>query len=97
MKLKIGDYEIPDHCLTSVTLYPELSSVAFAGVLVGEQRLQARTYLRRLAEMRAIPFEAIDRDGVSSTGICDLKNLTLVGEDTPRIKFSGRLVRPFQD
>jgi hypothetical protein len=97
LKLKIGDYEIPARCLTSVTLYPESSAVSFAGVFVGEQGLQAGTGLRRLAEMRAIPFEVVDRNGVSTAGLCDIKNLKLDGDGTLMIRFSGRLVRPFQD
>jgi len=97
LKLKIGDYEVPERCLRSVVLYPGSSSVTFAGVFVGEQGLQARTGLRRLAEMRAMPFEVVDRNGVSSTGLCDVKNLKFDGDGTPVIKFSGRLVRPFQD
>jgi len=50
-----------------------------------------------LAETRAIPFEVVDRKGVSYTGLCDIKNLKLVGVGTPLVKFSGMLVRPFRD
>jgi len=95
LKLKIGDYEIPEHCLRYIVLYPESSSVVFAGVLVGDQRLQEKVKLRRLAETRAIPYEAVDRNGVPATGICDIKNLKFDGNTTQMIKFSGRLVRPF--
>ena len=94
MRLKIGEYEIPERCLTFLTLYHRSASVLFAGVLVGEKGLQAITGIRRLAETRAIPFEAVDRDGVSSTGLCDIRNLKLE-EDSAAVKFSGRLVRPF--
>lgn len=97
LKLKIGDYDIPERYLRSVVLYPESSSVAFAGVLVGEQRLETRTSLRRLAETKAIPFEAVDKNGVSATGLCEIKDLKLDAHSAPIIRFSGRLVRPFQD
>ena len=97
MKLKVGDCEIPDQCLRSIILYNDTASVAFTGILAGDQMLQTRKGLRRLAEIRALPFEAVDRNGVSSTGICDIKHLTFSGEGTSRIKFSGWLVRPFQD
>ena len=97
MKLKIGDYEVPERCLRDVVMYPESSAVAFAGVFVGKQGLQAGTGLRRLAAMRALTFEAVDRNGVSTTGLCDIKDLKLDGDRPPIIKFSGRLVRPFQD
>lgn len=97
MKLKIGEYEIPERCLTSVTLYYESSSVSFAGVLVGDQGLEAGRGLRRLAQMSAIPFEAVDRNGVLSSGICTIKDFKLDGESASRVRFSGRLVRPFQN
>ena len=96
MKLKVGDCEIPERCLRFVVLYPELSSVSFAGVFIGEKERETEAGLRRLAEMRAIPFEAEDRNGVSSAGICDVKDLKLAGGGTS-VKFSGRLVRPFQN
>jgi hypothetical protein len=97
LKLKIGEYDIPERCLRSVILYPELSTVEFAGVFVGEKDLQLIAGLRRLAEMRAIAFEAVDRNGVRTEGLCDIKNLRFDEDSTTTIKFSGRLVRPFQD
>ncbi len=97
MKLKIGDCEIPEHCLRYVILYPESSSVAFAGVLVGEERLQMKAELRRLAQMKATPYEAVDRHGVGSSGLCDIKNLKFGSDSTPVITFSGQLIRPFRD
>jgi hypothetical protein len=97
LKLKIGDYEIPERCLRFVILYPELSSVSFAGIFVGQKERDSGAALRRLSELRAIPFEAVDKNGIGSTGICDVKDLKLVGRGTSIVKFSGRLVRPFQD
>jgi hypothetical protein len=97
LKLKIGDYEVPEHCLRSVVLYSGSSFATFAGVFVGEQELEVKTGLRRLAEMRAMPFEVVDRNGVTATGVCDIKNLKFEGESTPVVKFSGRLTPPFQD
>jgi hypothetical protein len=97
LRLKIGEHEIPERYLKSVVLYPDSSSVLFAGVLLGEPGRKAATGLRILAETRAIPFEVVDGKGVSYTGLCDIKNLKLVGVGTPRIKFSSMLVRPFRD
>jgi len=97
LKLKIGDYEVSESCLRYVVLYTGSSSVAFAGTLGGEEGLQMRTGLRRLSQMRAIPFEVVDRNGVNTTGLCGIKDLKLGADSTPAIKFSGRLVRPFQD
>jgi hypothetical protein len=97
LKLKIGDYEVPERSLKFVVLYSDSSSVSFAGVFVGEEGRAAGAELRRSAQIRAIPFEAVDRNGVGSTGICDVKDLKLVGTGPSIIKFSGRLVRPFQN
>jgi hypothetical protein len=96
LRLKIGDYEIPEHCLKSVSVYPELSTVAFTGVFVGEHEAKTGAGLRYLAEMRALPYEAVDKNGVASSGVCDIKDFKLV-DGSLTVKFSGRLVRPFQE
>jgi len=96
LKLKIGDNEIPERCLKSIKLYPELSSVSFEGVFVGEHETKAAVGLRHLAEMRAIPYEVVDNNGTASTGVCDIKDLKLTGGSVV-VRFSGRLVRPFQE
>jgi hypothetical protein len=97
LKLKVGDYDIPERCLKFVVLYYEDASVSFAGVLIDQKDREAAGGLRRLAQTRAIPFEAVDRNGVGSTGICNVKDLRIVGNANSVIKFSGRLVRPFQE
>ena len=97
MKLKIADYEIPERCLRFVILYPESASVSFGGALVGEKDRETRSELRKLARLRAFPFEAIDRNGLGRTGICNMKDLKMIGHGSPVVKFSGRLVRPPQD
>jgi len=96
LRLKIGDYEIPERSLKFVVLYPNSSSVSFAGVFIGEEGRIAGKELRRSAQVRAVPFEAVDRNGVGSAGLCDVKDLELVGSSS-FIKFSGRLVRPFEN
>ena len=96
MRLKIGDYEIPERCLKFVFLYPNSSCVSFAGVFVGEDGRIAGKELRRSAQVRAVPFEAVDRNGVGSAGLCDVKDLKLASRSSI-IKFSGRLVRPFEN
>ena len=96
MKLQIGGVEIPERCLKFVVLYYESASVSFAGVLVGEKEREMGAELRKLAELKAIPFEVEDRNGVSNTGICDIKDLRLARDGTS-MRFSGRLVRPFQN
>ena len=96
MKLKIADYEVPERCLRLVILYPESASVSFGGALVGEKDRETGSELRKLAKLRAIPFEAVDSKGLGSTGICDMKDLQIIGHGAPLMKFSGRLVRPPQ-
>jgi len=97
LKLKIADYEVPERCLRFVILYPESASVSFGGALVGEKDRETGSELRKLAKLRAVPFEAVDRNGLGSTGICNLKDLKIIGHSTPIRKFSGRLVRPPHD
>ena len=96
LKLKIGDFDIAERCLKSVALYPELSAVEFTGVFVGMHETKAGEALRYLSEMRAIPYAAEDVHGVTCAGVCDMKDLKLAG-GSMTIRFSGRLVRPFQD
>ena len=95
MQLKIGDYEIPERCLRYVVLY-RAALVSFGGVLVGDEGLQTRDKLHRLALMKAISYEAVDSSGVYSTGWCDIKNLKFDSNTKPTTKFFGELVRPFE-
>jgi hypothetical protein len=96
MKLKIGDCEIPERCLRNVILYNQDSSVSFSGVLYGEQRVLTKTELNRSASMSPTLYEAVDKNGVSATGLCSVKNLKFEPGAAAIIKFSGQLVRPFQ-
>jgi hypothetical protein len=95
LQLKIGDYEIPERCLRYVVLY-RAAPVSFGGVLVGDEALQVKEKLRRLALMKAISYEAVDSNGVYATGWCDIKNLKFDENTTPTTKFFGELVRPFE-
>jgi hypothetical protein len=97
LRLKIGDCEIPEAFL----LYVELSigpfPVAFGGIARGDEALAIRKRLKLLAEERAVSYEAVDKNGLPSTGICDIKDLKFQETSTRpiMIKFSGRLVHPF--
>ena len=97
MRLKIGDCEIPEPFL----LYVELSigpfPVAFGGIARGDEALAIRKRLKLLAQERAVSYEAVDKNGLPSTGICDIKDLKFQETSTrpTMIKFSGRLVHPF--
>jgi hypothetical protein len=95
LRLKIGDYEIPERCLRYVVLY-RAAPVSFGGVIVGNEGLQIKEKLRGLALSKAISYEAVDRNGVYATGFCDLKNLKFDESTMATTKFFGELVRPFE-
>jgi len=95
LQLKIGGHEIPESCLRYVVLY-SAAPVSFGGVLAGEEGLRIEEKLRKLTQMRAVSFEAVDRNGVYATGICDLKGLKFSRSASHAIKFSGELVNPFE-
>jgi hypothetical protein len=97
LKLKIRDCEIPEQFLTYVVLSTGYFAVSFGGVAPRDEVLEILRRLKLLSQENAIPYEAVDKNGVESTGICNLKDLKF-GE-TPAnpnvIRFSGRLVHPF--
>jgi hypothetical protein len=97
LKLKIRDCEIPEQFLAYVVLSTGYFAVSFGGVARGEEATELVKRLKLIAQESAIPYEAVDKNGVESTGICNLKNLKFA--ETPAkpnmIRFSGRLVHPF--
>jgi len=97
LRLKIGDCEIPEHFLLYVDLSIGSSAVTFGGVARGDEAARIRKRLRQLAEERAIPYDAVDKNGTASTGICDIKDLKFEETSTTPVmtRFSGRLVHPF--
>jgi hypothetical protein len=97
LRLKIRDCEIPEQFLTYVVLSTGTFAVSFGGVARRDEVTEMLKKLKLLAEERAVPYEAVDKNGVESTGICNIKNLKF-GEtpaDSDLIRFSGRLVHPF--
>ena len=97
MKLRIGNYEVPEKCLRYVILYGESGTISFGGIIVGEQNSETKSTLIRLAEEKAMEFEAIDRNGVGTEGFCNIKHLKFDGRNPSIVKFSGQLLRPFHD
>jgi hypothetical protein len=97
LRLIIGGYEIPERSLLHVDLSIESYPVSFDGVARQDEGIEIRRRLRQVAQERAIPFEAADKNGVVSVGICDIKDLKFEETRTnpPLIRFSGRLIRPF--
>jgi hypothetical protein len=95
LRLKIGDYEVPERCLRDVVLY-RAAPVSFGGVLVGDEGLRIKGKLRSLVLLKAVSYEAVDRNGVYATGFCDLRNLKFDENSTTIERFSGDLVRPYE-
>ena len=97
MKLKIRDCDIPERFLTYVVLSTGYFAVSFSGVAPREEATEMLRRLKLIAQESAIPYEAVDKNGIESTGICNLKDLKFGG--TPAnpnmVRFSGRLVHPF--
>lgn len=97
MRLKIGDLEIPKDVLVYVAMSIGSYPVSFGGVVRGDEGAQLIRKLKLLAEERGIPYDAVDKDGVATTGICTIVNLKFENTttDPPMIRFSGRLAHPF--
>jgi hypothetical protein len=96
VKLKIGDFEIPDRCLRYVVLFFETASVSFGGTLIQDDDLHLKNALRRMSMERGIRYEAVDINGVRAKGLCSIRNLKFDQDDAP-IKFHGQLRRPFNE
>jgi hypothetical protein len=96
LRLRIGNYEIPKHTLTSVFFIVGTSSVTFSGVARGEEGTEIMRMLRRLAK-QSVSYEATDLNGTRSTGIGTISNLKFEEiTTTPRLViYSGELVEPF--
>jgi len=95
LKLKIGGLIIPERFLSYVALY-KAAPVSFGGVLVGDEGLTVRDKLERIAGGKAFSYEAVDNYGVHAEGFCDLRNLKFDEGTKATTKFSGELVRPFE-
>ena len=97
LRLKIGDCEIPEPVLSYVVLSIGPFPVSFGGVAGREEGAQIRKRLRLLAEEKAIPYDAVDKNGVASSGLCNIRDLKFEERPTTPglIRFSGRLVHPF--
>jgi hypothetical protein len=97
MRLRIEEYEIPEHTLTNISLIPGTPTVTFSGMAQEQQGLQIMNRLRRLEKKRtAIHYEAIDLMGIRLTGVCRIDNLRFEEVTTTPllIIFSGELIHP---
>jgi len=97
MRLRIGEYEIPEHTLANIELTVGTSTVTFSGMAREDEGVEIVTRLKELAaEEDAIPYEAIDPLGIRSMGLCNIANLRLeeVTTTPPMVLFSGEPVSP---
>ena len=97
MRLSVGDCEIPRDALLYVRISYGPYPVSFGGVIAEDDAQDLMTRLKLLAEQTAIRYDAEDRSGVSSSGICNLIHLKFerILTPPPRIRFSGQLAHPF--
>ena len=97
MRLMVGDYEIPMETLLYVRVSFGPYPVSFGGVVGGNAAPDLVRKLRLLAEQRALHYDVVDSEGLSSDGICNLVHLKFEKTATqpPRIRFSGQLAHPF--
>lgn len=97
MRLKIGDCEIPERFITHVITTLGIGLVTFGGVAPQNEAAVLMRRLSLLSQEKAVPYEAVDAEGVPSAGICDIVDLKLEVMNTrpPTVSFSGRLVYPF--
>ena len=97
MRLRIGEYEIPEEALTNINLVEGTSTVIFSGMAQESQGMRIVSMLRRLqSKMTAIKYEAFDQLGVRSTGLCHIANLKFeeITTEPHLVIFSGELVAP---
>jgi hypothetical protein len=95
MRLRIGKYDIPEHTLTNVDLTLGTSTVTFSGMAHEDEAREIVPKLRELAmQANRMHYEAVDKMGLSVTGLGNLVNLKLEEITTyPNfVIFSGELV-----
>ena len=95
MRLRIDEYEVPEHTLTSINLIPGTPTVIFSGMAQDQQGMEIMNRLRRFEKKAtAIHYEAIDLMGIRSTGVCRIDNLRFEEVTTTPllIIFSGELI-----
>lgn len=97
LRIRVGDCELPARLLLYVFVSIAYSLVSFGGVAYGEEGERLRKRLKLLSEEKGLLYEAVDQNGMESTGLCKIEGLKF--EETPtipvRIRFSGQLSDPF--
>jgi len=97
MKLTISDCEIPDANLLFVVVSIGPFPVTFGAMLWGDEGEAIQRRLRLLSQQKALHYDAVDKNGLYSTGLCEIKDLKFekVSTDPITIRVSGKLAHPF--
>jgi len=97
MRLKIADCEIPEQFLLFVVISIGPLPISFGAAVWGKEGQEIQRKLKLLAEQKALPYDATDKQGLSSAGLCEIKDLKFENTNTEpaMIKFSGKLAHPF--
>jgi hypothetical protein len=74
-----------------------IALVTFGGVAPQNEAIGIMRKLSLLAQEKAVPYEAVDGEGIPSGGICDIINLKfeIMNTRPPTVSFSGQLIYPF--
>jgi hypothetical protein len=93
----LGDYELPRGALLYLRITYGPHPVSFGGVISAIEAPELMRSLKLLSQQTAIHYDAVDREGTSSKGICNLTHLKFenIASPPPRIRFSGQLTHPF--
>jgi hypothetical protein len=97
MKLTIADCEIPQANLLYVVVSIGPFPVSFGAMLWGDEGRAIQRRLSLLSQQKALHYDAVDKDGLYSAGLCEIKDLKFeeMHTDPITIRVSGRLVHPF--
>jgi len=97
MKLRIADCEFREQQLIYVVLSIGPFPVTFGAVVWGDEGGAIARRIRLLAEQKALSYDAEDKHGLTSAGLCEIRDLKFeqTSTDPIMIKISGRLVHPF--
>jgi len=97
LRLKIGDCELSAELLLYVFVTIGSAPVSFGGVAYGQEGEALRDKLKRLSHEKVLTYEAVDRNGYETGGLCKIEGLKFSEMPTfpVRIMFSAQLAHPF--
>jgi hypothetical protein len=97
MRLRIADCSFQEQQLLYVVLSIGPFPVTFGAIVWGDDGEAIARRIRLLAEQKALTYDAVDKNGLSSSGLCEIRDLKFekTSTDPIMIKITGRLVHPF--